>query len=154
MPTDVFVKLSDRLAFADQPTEAQLRQLKDEGFATIVNLRGQGEANQPLSPADEGRLAESLGLAYLHIPVTPQTLGVELGERFLAACREAAGPVLVHCAAGIRAGLFAMIPHALDAGLDDRAALGELDRLNGGAPFGSPPMRAVVAETIRRHTGK
>lgn len=64
-------KLTDRIEVAGQPTADEVKGLRTEGFTTVVNMRRDGEADQPLSPADERQVAEAAGLDYHHIPVDP-----------------------------------------------------------------------------------
>ena len=39
------------ITIGDQPTEADLSQLKQEGYTAVVNLRNDGEPDQPMSTA-------------------------------------------------------------------------------------------------------
>ena len=89
-------KLSDRLTVGGQPTEQDLQSLKTEGFAAVINLRRDGEANQPLDPAAEGKAATAAGLAYFHIPVDSSDPKRENVDALRAAIRQVKGPVYVH----------------------------------------------------------
>lgn len=94
------------ITIGDQPTEADLKQLKQEGYSGVVNLRNDGEPEQPLSTAQEGALARELGMEYLHYGVGSAPLapaGVNAVADFIE--RHAQGPnkVLVHCRRGGRA---------------------------------------------------
>jgi uncharacterized protein (TIGR01244 family) len=82
-----------------QPTAAGLAALRERGVRTVINLR------QPSEPAgfDEPKTAETLGLAYVSIPVTSQTLDASKIEEFLAVLHESKKPALIHCASGDRA---------------------------------------------------
>lgn len=62
-------KISERISVGGQPTEDDLKLLKAEGFVGIINLRRDGEQNQPLSPAEQGFAAAAAGLKYFNIPV-------------------------------------------------------------------------------------
>lgn len=62
--------ISDQLADGGQPGADELKALREGGFATVVNLRLDGEADQPWPPAEEGAAAETMGLAYHHLPVS------------------------------------------------------------------------------------
>jgi uncharacterized protein (TIGR01244 family) len=75
-------KLTDQITIGAQPTDDVLAQLQREGFKSIVNLRTEGEENQPLSPDEEGEKARALGLEYAHVPVSGDTLRPELADRF------------------------------------------------------------------------
>ena len=101
------------ITVADQPTEADLRGLKAEGYTGVVNLRNDGEPEQPLGTAAEGDLVRELGLEYLHYGVGGAPLsegGVTSVSDFLT--RHAGGKVLVHCRKGARAAALVLLHEA------------------------------------------
>ena len=88
------------LAAAGQPSPEALGKLKEYGFRTVINLRTAEEG----APA-EAEAVKPLGLAYLWVPITPDSfslkdvaaVGAVLGDT-------GAGPVLLHCASSNRVG--------------------------------------------------
>jgi protein tyrosine phosphatase (PTP) superfamily phosphohydrolase (DUF442 family) len=62
-------EITPGLAIGDQPTEADLEALKREGYVGVVNLRNDGEPEQPLGTAAEGERVRALGMEYLHYGV-------------------------------------------------------------------------------------
>lgn len=101
---DTLKAITPTLAIGGQPTEADLEALKDRGFVGVVNLRNEGEPDQPMGPAAEAQLAEKLGLEYLHYGVSNQPIspeGVAAVSDFLT--RLEGEKVLVHCRGGGRA---------------------------------------------------
>jgi uncharacterized protein (TIGR01244 family) len=101
------------ITIADQPTAEELRGLKDEGYVGVVNLRNDGEPEQPLGTAAEGEQVRSLGMDYLHYGVGGAPLseqGVESVADFLD--RHASGKVLVHCRKGARAAALVLLHQA------------------------------------------
>ncbi|HEY0793714.1 MAG TPA: protein tyrosine phosphatase family protein [Chthoniobacterales bacterium] len=100
------MQLNERITVGAQPTAEDIRRLKREGFASVVNLRTEGEEDQPLSPEAEGRAVESAGLAYLHLPVSAETMTPERVDQYRAQLPKLPGPVFVHCYKGKRAGAF------------------------------------------------
>jgi uncharacterized protein (TIGR01244 family) len=101
----------DRIVIADQPTRDEILALPEEGYAAVVNLRRDGEREQPLGTAEEGEEARSAGLAYLHegvggAPLTPE--GVDAVCRFVDE-QSANGKVLLHCLKGGRAAAMAVV---------------------------------------------
>jgi uncharacterized protein (TIGR01244 family) len=106
--------ITDRITIAGQPTEADLARLRSDGYAAVVNLRDDGEPEQPLDVAAERRAAGEVGLAYHHLGVGQQPLsdpGVAEACDFID--REAAtGKVLVHCRGGGRAAAITLIQQA------------------------------------------
>lgn len=78
----------------------------------IVNLRKEGEEDQPMSPDEEGLAVEKAGMKYVHLPVSSATMGPEAVDKFRAQLPDLEGPILVHCQAGMRAGAFTMMATA------------------------------------------
>jgi uncharacterized protein (TIGR01244 family) len=103
------------ITFADQPTEADLRELKSEGYTGVVNLRNDGEPEQPLSTTQEGEKVRALGMAYLHYGVgaAPLTVsGVTAVCDFITQHAAAPNKVLVHCRKGARAAALLLLHQA------------------------------------------
>ena len=88
--------------FAGQPEEAAIRRYADEGVVTVVNVRTPPEIES--LPFDEAEVVESLGMRYVSIPVSPETLSVDDVERFTEVLSESEGPVLIHCGSSNRVG--------------------------------------------------
>lgn len=61
-----YLKLSDSVATAGQPTEAQLSLIKESGYQVVVNL---ALSESPKALPHEQAIVESLGMHYIHIPV-------------------------------------------------------------------------------------
>ncbi len=104
--TDIynFIKVNDALYTGGQPTEDQIQSLAEEGFSTIINLATFDPAR---SPANEGELVRSLGMAYYAIPVVwsdPQESDFAAFERTMLEL--SAGKTLIHCAANFRVTAF------------------------------------------------
>ena len=95
-------RVSDQLATAGQPDEATLAQLKTLGFRTVVNLRRTSE--DPIVEKEKD-LVEAAGLRYVSVPLTPASLtGADVDKVMAALAEHEAGPVLLHCHSGNRAG--------------------------------------------------
>src|SRR3954451_1577826 len=90
------------ITVAAQPDRADLQALKGEGYVGVVNLRNDGEPEQPLGTAAEGAVAQGLGLDYLHYGVGAAPLteaGVSSVCEFIDR-HAAGGKVMVHCRKG------------------------------------------------------
>ncbi len=99
-----FYKVTDNLACAGQPDEAQLKQLAADGYRVIVNL---GLLNTIYALPDEAATVTALGMEYYHIPVqfdSPQLS--ELADFNSYMNRHKGEQILVHCAANYRASVF------------------------------------------------
>ncbi|AGA25423.1 beta-lactamase hydrolase domain-containing protein [Singulisphaera acidiphila] len=107
-------QITATIAIGDQPGETDLQRLKDDGYVGIVNLRNDGEPEQPLSTTAEGEKVRALGLGYLHNgvgggPLTAQ--GVESVCEFIDQ-HTGSGKVLVHCRKGPRAAALVLLHQA------------------------------------------
>ena len=78
-------QLSEKVTVGGQPTVDDLRRLREQGFAAVVNLRPDGEGNQPLPPDAEGFAAMDSGLSYSHVPVVLGDLDPEQVRKVRAA---------------------------------------------------------------------
>jgi uncharacterized protein (TIGR01244 family) len=116
--------ITDRIAIADQPSEADLAALKAQGYAGVVNLRNDGEPEQPLSTAAEGEKVRALGMDYLHVGVGGAPLteaGVSSVCDFLD--RHASEKILVHCRKGGRAAALVLLHQARKHGWNPEEAV-------------------------------
>lgn len=102
-------KISDEFFAGGQPTPADLKQLAEEGFKSVVNLRGTGEAGVL---ADEQQQAEAAGLEYTNLPLQSTEASAESIAKLLAEVEQLPTPVYFHCGAGGRASAAALIAFA------------------------------------------
>jgi len=88
------------VATGGQPTLEGLRWLQDKGFRTVVNLRPAGDAD----PAEAG-LVRHMGMQYVAIPVSPQTLDLKKLQQFNRIVDDARyRPLFIHGESGVAAG--------------------------------------------------
>jgi uncharacterized protein (TIGR01244 family) len=88
------------LAAAGQPSPQGMAQLKALGFKTVINLRTEKEGAN-----EEAATVKALGLAYVSVPVTAETLSQADADAVGRVIDDpAAGPVLLHCATANRVG--------------------------------------------------
>lgn len=131
------------------PDAEQLAQLAGEGFQTVVNLRTEGERNQPLTPEEERHEVERLGMHYLHYPVT----NVGLSDDVVDAFRERIGalprPLFVHCASGMRSGAFVMMHVAAEACLRGETTLEKANAM--GLACDQPALAEFVKRYVDQH---
>jgi uncharacterized protein (TIGR01244 family) len=141
-------QLSERVAVGGQPTVDDLRRLREQGFAAVVNLRPDGEADQPLPPDAEGFAARESGLDYSHVPVAVADLDPEQVRKVRAAIDAANGPVYVHCAAGQRAIALSLLATAAGPGVhgDDLIARAAAT----GLPINDPKLAEFVRTQAER----
>lgn len=97
------VAIDAHISVGTQPDEDDLAALARDGVTMIVNVREAGEADQSMSPEDEGVKVRELGLAYRHIPMSMSSPDPARIDELRAAIAEAEGPVHVHCGGARRA---------------------------------------------------
>jgi uncharacterized protein (TIGR01244 family) len=140
------------ITLADQPTEDDLRGLKDQGYTGVINLRNDGEPDQPLSVAEEGTIVQDSGLDYLHFGVGAAPLsqdGVASVCDFLD--RHAEGKVLVHCRKGARAAALVLIREAKAHDWNAAEAMAKSPALGLELEGG---LRIMVESYLRSHPPK
>jgi uncharacterized protein (TIGR01244 family) len=100
------IYLDGRVYIGGQPKEEALRALPARDVTAVINLRTAKEMGDTSKVAfDEAALVDSLGMDYIEIPLggkdNPYT--PEAVDSFAEALDQHEGPVLLHCASGVRA---------------------------------------------------
>jgi protein tyrosine phosphatase (PTP) superfamily phosphohydrolase (DUF442 family) len=137
-----FIRVSDLVLTGGQPTEEQLREAAAEGVQAVINLA-------PLHPGnsldDEGGLAQSLGMAYHHLPVdwaAPTSADFAAFEAaYLPLARQ---KTLIHCAANFRVTAFYALFAQKHLGWSEAEAEGLRARVWAGSDY--PVWEAFVQE--------
>lgn len=111
------MKINEDITVGGQPSEHDLRQIKEEGFKSIINLRHKEEENLPMTPEKEGEKVRLLDMQYANIPVSMENASAELVNSFRRKLKDMAKPVFVHCGKGKRAGAFSMMDIAISQGM-------------------------------------
>lgn len=100
-----YARVGDDLFIAGQPTERALREMKQLGVTTVINLRMPQEMTR--IGFDEAKLIADLGMTYVHIPMRGSTgemsYSPETLRKFSEALKAADGKVLLHCTVAWRA---------------------------------------------------
>ncbi len=122
-----FLKLSDNIATAGQPSEEQFTAIKEAGYQLVVNLAPPGSTN---AIPQEGEIVESLGLQYVHIPVVWTNPTLEDLDRFFSILNaNTEKPVFVHCAKNMRVSAFMYLYRRLHDCWDDQQAESDLHKI-------------------------
>ncbi|MDH3632438.1 MAG: protein tyrosine phosphatase family protein [Gammaproteobacteria bacterium] len=99
-----YVPISDEVSTSGQPSEAELKLIRDAGYSTIVNLAPHNTEN---SLDDEYGYVTNLGVNYIHIPVDFKNPTNDDFVRFAQTMDDLKGTkVWVHCAANMRVSAF------------------------------------------------
>ncbi len=119
-----FLLISDTLATAGQPTEAEFAALSQAGYAVVVNL---ALPTSDYALPDEQATVERLGMAYVAIPVVWEnpTLA-DLAQFFQVMDTHQGRKILVHCALNMRVPVFVYLYRVLKLGLDPALAQPDL----------------------------
>lgn len=119
-------KVSDEFSAGGQPTPETLKQLADEGYKSVVNLRSLDEAGVL---ADEQQQAEAVGLEYVNVPLQSNSADSELTAKVLFEVEQLPTPVYFHCGAGGRASALALIALATQQQLNREEILAKAEEL-------------------------
>ncbi len=97
--------LAPGVSAAGKLDQRDIEGLAATGVRTIVNNRPDDEDPGQLPAADARRLAEALGIAYHHVPITAATLTRADVDALAAVLAGAEQPVVLHCRSGTRSTL-------------------------------------------------
>lgn len=140
------IKVNAMISGGGQPSEEDIAALKAAGYRKIINLRREGEPNQPLDPKAQGEVVARVGMEYVHIPVDPKNLNPSSAEAVAKAVAAADGPVYVHCAAGGRGVSHALLAEAKAQGSSAEDVLRKAEAL--GAPITDEGFIAFVRASV------
>jgi tyrosine-protein phosphatase SIW14 len=147
-PIRRFSQISPTLYRGAQPDRAGFTFLRDMGIRTVVSFR---------NDASERTLVESLGMRFVHIPVTFRVFGGDMprqaAERFLSVVDDpAGGPVFVHCKRGAdRTGAFVGLYRVVRQGWNLDRAYDEARDI--GMRWWYPAVKGELAELARELAG-
>ncbi|AUB36323.1 putative phosphohydrolase, protein tyrosine phosphatase [Nostoc flagelliforme CCNUN1] len=83
-------KVSDEFSAGGQPTPETLKQLADQGYKSVVNLRSLDETG---ALEDEQQHAQAVGLEYVNVPLKPTQANDNLIAKVLRELEELPTPV-------------------------------------------------------------
>jgi len=117
-----------QVGFGGATPDSAMSWLKDEGFATVINLRLAGEEGVDVECSRDA--AEAAGLNYIHLPFSAQELDQRLINDFLTAVGdEAKQPVYIHCRSATRVAALWVIGRVLKDGWKLDATREEADAI-------------------------
>lgn len=103
-----FRRLETTIACAGAIKVEAVPELKKMGFASIINLREDGEPGANVEA--EAAAAKAAGMVYYHIPFNGQKPDPAAADKFLdAITSKGSDPAFIHCAGGNRAATMWMI---------------------------------------------
>jgi uncharacterized protein (TIGR01244 family) len=121
-----FLRLSDTIATAGQPTVEQFPAIGQAGYRHVINLALFESAN---ALPNEREIVEALGLTYCHIPVIWDQPKLEDFAAFSQQMQTLNAPVLVHCAANMRVSAFLYLYRRVHEGMSQEEARSDLQKI-------------------------
>ncbi len=99
-----FLRISDAVGTAGQPTAAQFAAIKAAGYEVVVNLAMPDSTN---ALPNEGELVAAQEMDYVHIPVVWERPTIRDLEQFFETMDRYRGKrIFVHCAMNMRVSVF------------------------------------------------
>jgi uncharacterized protein (TIGR01244 family) len=119
-----FARVETTVACAGAVKPEAIAELKQMGFASVINLR---LANEPGADVDaEAAAAKAAGVNFVHIPFSTQSPDPAVVDTFLKAVTTPANePAFIHCASGNRAAAMWFIKRVQIDGWSQEEAAGE-----------------------------
>lgn len=127
--TDIYnyLAVTDTLVASGQPTEDQLRSVKDAGFAAVVNL---ATFDSKRSIPNERDVVDGLSMEYHHIPVRWKKPTEDDLLQFFGVMRSLSGKkVLIHCIANYRVMAFLSLYAMADMGWSESQAIDLINKI-------------------------
>jgi len=82
--------------------EHDVRLAAKQGVRSIINNRSDGESMGQPASADLAKVAEELGVAFVHFPVDPKSITTQDLEAFAKICDDLERPLLIFSRSGAR----------------------------------------------------
>ena len=145
--------VTDDIFIGGQPSETDLNAIKAKGFKSVINLRAPSE-DSILKPEKEESKVREVGLEYVNIPVTKETMSDETVKRVSQKIKELKrekAPVFVHCGSGRRAGVMTLLHLAVENGWTVEEAFEKAQSL-GFDCESEPQLKKFFEGYIKRHS--
>ena len=148
-------RVGDDFFIAGQPTERALREMREQGVTTVVNLRSPQEM-QTAVKFDERAVVDQLGMKYVYLPMrgTPDfPYSPDAVTKLAAAVAGANGKVLLHCTVAWRASHLWAAYLIRERGVDVETALANARAINlmddhRMGPGGRQPVEDFLDRTL------
>lgn len=98
----VITQLSSRFYVSAQISVADLFDIAEQGFKSIINNRPDHEAARQPKSVELAIVAADLGMKFLHIPVDPNLITNKDVDELDRACVDLESPILLFCRSGAR----------------------------------------------------
>jgi len=139
-------KWNDTISVGGALEAGDAQSLHDEGFRSVIDLRTADEMQTP-----EKAWVEGVGMDYETLPTAPDLLDDAAIARFIQEVDSSGGPVYIHCKAGGRANIMALLHDAQTRGWTVEHAL-EVAGEKGIKLGEDSPYRAPFVDYLHRHS--
>jgi protein tyrosine phosphatase (PTP) superfamily phosphohydrolase (DUF442 family) len=120
-------KNSEMLSTSGQPTESEIKLLKNSGFEAVINIRPDFEMHYEF---DEKSEVEKLGLEYFSLPMTFDTLDTSILSMFFKLVEDQKEKkTLIHCHHNIRVSVLLALYRIIKLNWEKEDAYKELSSL-------------------------
>lgn len=119
-------RIGTTVACSGAITPDSVADIKEMGFATIINLRQPSEEGANIEA--ESAAAAAAGIRYVHLPFGRPTLDPTVADRFLETITTAE-PAFIHCAGGGRAAMMWFLKRVVVDEWDVDTAMQEAEAL-------------------------
>lgn len=139
-----FHVMNSQVGTCGQPTEEGFKEIARKGYKSVLNLRTPAEGSE-----SERAVVEKLGMRYINIPVSPDSINEQAADRFRQVMRDKSNePVFVHCRSANRVGGM-MILYLV---LDKKESLDDAVKQAHQIGFSDMPwLKDFVLDYIKRH---
>lgn len=96
------LELAPQVYVSGQLFEHDVRLLAKQGIRSILNNRHDGESPGQPPSADLAKVADELGVTFVHFPVDSRSITKEGVEAFAKVCDELERPLHIFCRVGAR----------------------------------------------------
>jgi len=111
-------RLCDNYAVSPQINPEDVEKIKEAGFGTIICNRPDMEIPPSHHASVVKKAAEAAGLKFVEIPLTHQTMSLELAKEQRAVIDACDGPAFAYCASGTRSSIVWALGQAEDQSSD------------------------------------
>ncbi|BAY11685.1 beta-lactamase hydrolase domain-containing protein [Calothrix sp. NIES-2098] len=123
---DTIKKINDELAIAGQIAPEELKQLAQQGYKSVLNLRSPDEQGFQDS---EQLYTQLLGLHYANLPTKLTEINPQMALRVFQKIAEMPKPTLIHCDSAVRAIAMVLMYIATKQGMSLEEAFKQAENL-------------------------
>jgi uncharacterized protein (TIGR01244 family) len=141
-----YTRVETTVACGGATTTEAYAELKQRGFAAVINLRLPDEQGAEIDASR--RAAETAGLRYVHIPFSGSSPDPAAVDAFLAAVKNPKySPVYIHCATANRVGAMWLVKRVLVDGWTVDKATAEAEAIG----LRNPKLKQFALDYIGQH---